>query len=527
MLRAVFRRELRASGAASLRRSLSVWPQEDPAGLPPMTKIVATIGPASEQADMLQKVVSAGMRVMRLNFSHATFDEADMRIRNLRKAKGVHSAGRGLEENLRAVMLDTKGPEIRTGNMAGGELELTAGGKLVLTTDPAYKENGTPDRIFQTYDDLPQTVEVGSTVLLDDGLIRLTVTKVSGTDVTCTVENGGKLSDRRGVNLPGAQVNLPPMSDKDKTDIAYGVRHDVDFIAASFVRKASDVVHIRDYVRDLMAESHPEGHPHPLIISKIESTEAIENFEEIMAASDGIMVARGDLGVEIPMERVTNAQKEMVRLCNEAGKPVIVATQMLESMIKNPRPTRAEVADVTNAVYDGADAVMLSGESAKGRYPVDSVQFMRSVIGEAERWWKRTHGGSSTALTTLGNVPPLEDPLEETRFAMAQSAVLAAERLKCSAIIVNVAGSRNLAQLVSRCRPSMPIVFFTDSRKVGRQSILLRGVHPVLVDGDVSVAEGLRIAKDMGFCTAGDSVAFIKEDAEASETSSLRISTVA
>eukprot|EP00968_Pinguiococcus_pyrenoidosus_P023955 scaffold4124_cov252-Pinguiococcus_pyrenoidosus.AAC.2 len=308
------------------------------------------------------------------------------------------------------------------------------------------------------------------------------------------------------------------MSEKDKVDIAYGVENDMDFVAASFVRKASDVEAIRAFVADKMKENNfgPDALP-PLIISKIESTEAIDNFKDILKASDGIMVARGDLGVEIPMERVTNAQKEMVRLCNEAGKPVIVATQMLESMQKNPRPTRAEVADVTNAVYDGADAVMLSGESAKGLYPVESIQFMREVIGEAERWWRKTGSAGRTALQQdqLPDAVRFEDPGKSSRFAIAQAGVLAAERVKCSAIIVSSAQHADLAPFVSRCRPSMPIVLLVTNAKLGRQMQLYRGVHPVLVEPEILASQSVRgaveVASSMGFVKEGDSVAFVKE----------------
>jgi len=385
----------------------------------PLTKIVATIGPASEHLPALSHVVDAGMRIMRINFSHATYDEADLRMRNLSACAVIdHTADAG-QVHMRAVMLDTQGPEIRTGSFSSGTKEvLLKEGDLVsrcniihllyaastrcppfilvdmtlqcmtvqryctircmqvtLTTDESVRQQQTSSHIWISYRKLYDTVSLGSSILLDDGIVELKVESKgsNGTEVTCRVMNSGVVGNKKGVNMPGLPVELPAMSDKDKLDIRWGIQNNIDYIAASFVRKASDVTEIRDYCRELIRELYPEGGrqlsppvPIPSIISKIESVEALINFESILQTSDAIMVARGDLAVEIPMETLANVQKEMVRRCNAAGKPVIVATQMLESMQKNPRPTRAECTDVANAVIDGADCVMLSGESAEG-----------------------------------------------------------------------------------------------------------------------------------------------------------------
>ena len=379
-------------------------------------QIVATIGPASEHLPALSHVVDAGMRIMRINFSHATYDEADLRMKNLSACAVIdHTADAG-QVHMRAVMLDTQGPEIRTGSFSSGIKEvLLKEGDLVsrnihpsihiivdmtlqcmvvqrydacmqvtLTTDESVRQEQTASRIWISYRKLYDTVSLGSSILLDDGIVELQVDSKgssSNGEVTCRVMNSGVVGNKKGVNMPGLPVELPAMSDKDKLDIRWGIQNNIDYIAASFVRKASDVTEIRDYCRELIQELYPtsdEGGgrqqqqqlslsvPIPSIISKIESVEALVNFESILQVSDAIMVARGDLAVEIPMETLANVQKEMVRRCNAAGKPVIVATQMLESMQKNPRPTRAECTDVANAVIDGADCVMLSGESAKG-----------------------------------------------------------------------------------------------------------------------------------------------------------------
>jgi len=275
-----------------------------------LTKVVATIGPASEQLPELTKVVDAGMKLMRINFSHATYEEADLRTTNLRKCAST----KGSNENLNSIMLDTQGPEIRTGSFKDvKEVVIETGNKITLTIDEHYKTNQSANTIWISYDLLSQTVKEGSSILLDDGAIELQVTTVEKGKITCVALNKGTLGNKKGVNIPGESVQLPAMSDKDKTDINWGIKNDIDFIAASFTRKASDIKEIRNYVASLMSQYHPPTHPHPKIISKIESTEALANFDSILEESDAIMVARGDLGVEVPMETLTNLQKEIVR----------------------------------------------------------------------------------------------------------------------------------------------------------------------------------------------------------------------
>ena len=327
------------------------------------TKIVCTIGPASESKDMLAKLVQAGMNVMRLNFSHGDYDEHGARIQNVREVS--KELGKKV-----AILLDTKGPEIRTMSLEDGDVLLEAGQTFILTTDQSVV--GNKERVAVTYEDFAKDLSVGNTVLLDDGLIQLTVTEIKGNDVICRVENTGELGGKKGVNLPGVSVRLPALSEKDKSDIVWGAGQNVDFVAASFIRKASDV----DEIRALLKANGGED---VKIISKIENQEGVDNFDAILEASDGIMVARGDLGVEIPVEEVIFAQKMMIKKCILARKPVITATQMLDSMIKNPRPTRAEAGDVANAILDGTDAVMLSGESAKGKYPAETVEIMAQI----------------------------------------------------------------------------------------------------------------------------------------------------
>jgi len=338
------------------------------------TKIVCTIGPASESKEMLGKLSEAGMNVMRLNFSHGDFDEHGGRIANVREV--AKEQGKKI-----AVLLDTKGPEIRTMQLADGDVMLNAGQVFTLTTDQTVV--GDETKVAVTYDNFAKDLNVGNTILLDDGLIELEVTEISGNEVITKVLNTGELGNKKGVNLPGISVNLPALSEKDKGDLVWGCGQQVDFVAASFIRKASDVTEIREL---LTANGGENIH----IISKIENQEGVDNFDAILEASDGIMVARGDLGVEIPVEEVIFAQKMMIKKCNAARKPVITATQMLDSMIKNPRPTRAEAGDVTNAILDGTDAVMLSGESAKGKYPSETVGIMATICERTDNAMKQS-----------------------------------------------------------------------------------------------------------------------------------------
>ncbi|TFJ83603.1 hypothetical protein NSK_004708 [Nannochloropsis salina CCMP1776] len=453
------------------------------------------------------------MRIMRLNFSHATYEEASLRIQNLRKSHGVHSQAIGAAFNLRAVLLDIQGPKIRTGSFKEGSILLKQGQEYELTTDESVKLSGDEKRFYVDYKPLFTSTKKGDPVLIDDGNVVLEVVghREDGQGVLCRALNSGKIKNRRGVNVPKSKVDLPALTTKDKADLSFGIQNDVDFVAASFVRKAQDILDIRAYVKEEMSKFWPATHLVPKIIAKVESTEAIQNYEEIMLAADGIMVARGDLGVEIDQADVTNMQKMMIRRCRSVGKPVIVATQMLESMQINPRPTRAEVSDVTNAVYDGADCVMLSGESAQGKYPVESVATMRSIIDAAETWISRNPVHQHKLI--LRNMEKHETGImgAPASFydAAASAAVQAAFRLKAKCIIVHTEEG-TLARTVAKYHPFVPCMCFTGSQKVAKQLIIHRGLHPIVIpNGHLwreNKAAVLDHARRLGFVQQGDRV---------------------
>jgi len=484
----------------------------------PLTKIVATIGPTSEQYPVLKDVVAAGLRIMRINFSHATYEEADLRTTNLRKSPGLAQEKNKSSTNLRAIMLDTQGPEIRTGSWANGakNQELEAGTLITVTTNEASRASQTKDKLFLNYKTLSKGVSVDSRILVDDGSLQMRVEKVlENGDILCRVTNTHTLGNKKNVNVPGGRLDLPALSDKDKQDLTWGVKNDVDFIAASFIRKVSDIREIREFIAGLMPLHHPKGHPHPKIISKIESIEGLENFDSILDESDGIMVARGDLGVEIPLETLINVQKEIVRKCNLAGKPVVVATQMLESMQKNPRPTRAECSDVANAVYDGADCVMLSGESAQGKYPVVSVDTMRRIIEESECWISKNR-----SFATYVDVKPEGSNNLET---MAYSAVEASKNLNVACIIVTCK-TGNTAVNVSKFRPTVPIVTFVPDQKVARLLQVYRGVHPVVISpkpgAEVDdIANIMEHVTSLGFASKHENIVIIANEMKSGDSS--------
>ena len=334
------------------------------------TKIVCTIGPKTESEEVLLSLLNAGMNVMRLNFSHGNYDEHENRIKNLRAVLNK-------TDLQAAIMLDTKGPEIRTMKLENGkDISLNAGQIFTFTTNKTILGNS--KCVAVTYSGFTNDIKIGNTILVDDGLLCMTVIDILQDQVVCQVLNNGDLGENKGVNIPGVSLTLPALSEKDKRDLIFGCEQRVDFIAASFIRKHSDVQNIRDHLKQY-------GGEHIQIISKIENQEGLDNFDKILEESDGIMVARGDLGVEIPVEEVILAQKMIIAKCNQAGKVVITATQMLDSMIKNPRPTRAEAGDVANAILDGTDAVMLSGESAKGKYPLESVTIMAKICERTDK----------------------------------------------------------------------------------------------------------------------------------------------
>ncbi|TCS96749.1 pyruvate kinase [Hazenella coriacea] len=415
------------------------------------TKIVCTIGPASEDIEILRKLIQNGMDVARLNFSHGSHEEHGKRIENIREAAR-------LEEKTVAILLDTKGPEIRTGELSIDSVDLVTGDEIILTTQPI---EGDRHRISVSYEGLPHDVDAGSTILIDDGLIGLTVDRVEDTEIYCTIANGGTLKSRKGVNIPGVKINLPGITEKDAEDIHFGIQQQVDFIAASFVRKPQDVLDIRKILEENQADIH--------IISKIENREGIEQVEPILEVSDGLMVARGDLGVEIPVEEVPLVQKEMIRKCNRLGKPVITATQMLDSMQRNPRPTRAEASDVANAIMDGTDAIMLSGETAAGKYPVEAVHTMSRIALQTE--------------TALRYRELLKQQAREIGASItdsiSQAVVYMSHSMDCSAILTSTE-SGFTARMVSKYHPKAPIIAVTPNEAVMRKLSLVRGVYPVL-----------------------------------------------
>lgn len=418
------------------------------------TKIVATIGPASERYDILKELMLNGLNVARLNFSHGTHEEHRKRINTIKRLRDE------LDLPI-AIMLDTKGPEIRIKHFKDGEITLESEDIFTLTTRDIL---GDQSIVSVTYEGLAKDVTKGSRILIDDGLVELEVLEIiDGTDIKCVVLNGGTIKDRKGVNVPNIAINLPAVTEKDIEDIKFGIENDVDFIAASFIRKADDVIEIRKVLEE-------NGGQHIEIISKIENQQGVDNIDEIIQASDGIMVARGDLGVEIEAEKIPILQKQIIKKCNLAGKPVITATQMLDSMMRNPRPTRAEVTDVANAILDGSDAVMLSGETASGKYPIEAVKTMHNIAINTE--------SSSQYMETLQSKRTLDNHISTTN-AISRATCTTAEDLKASAIIT-ATSSGYTSKAVSKFRPQSPIIAATTSERVMRKLALVWGVYPVL-----------------------------------------------
>ena len=375
------------------------------------TKIVCTLGPASETEEILRDLINNGLNVCRMNFSHGSHEEHKIRMDLVKKVR--EELGQPT-----AILLDTKGPEIRTGNFELPEVLLEEGQTFTITMKDVM---GNKEMCTVSYKGLVHDVKVGDTILIDDGLVGLTVKEINGDDIVCEVQNSGIVKNHKGVNVPGVKVNLPAITEKDRSDIEFGIEQGIDFIAASFVRKVSDVLAIREILEENNATDIK-------IISKIENQEGVDNIDSIIEASDGIMVARGDLGVEIPMEKLPAVQKMIIEKCNIAGKPVITATQMLDSMIRNPRPTRAEVSDVANAIYDGTDAIMLSGESANGDWPVEAVQTMAKIAIEAEKQLDYEIATSKAKK----HIPAIAG-------VISRAAANAAYELKASAIISSIA----------------------------------------------------------------------------------------
>lgn len=416
------------------------------------TKIVCTIGPKTESKEVLKQLLEAGMNVMRLNFSHGDYEEHGRRISNLREVMA--------ETGMRAaILLDTKGPEIRTIKLEGGnDVSLVAGQEFTFTTDRTVIGNN--KIVAVTYEGFASDLKAGDTVLVDDGLIAMEVKEVAGNEVRCIVKNNGDLGENKGINLPNVSVNLPALAEKDINDLKFGCEQGIDFVAASFIRKAEDVL----AVRKVLCEN---GGENVKIISKIENQEGLNNFDEILEVTDGVMVARGDLGVEIPVEEVPFAQKMMIEKCNEAGKPVITATQMLDSMIKNPRPTRAEANDVANAIIDGTDAVMLSGETAKGKYPVEAVKVMARIAEKTD-----------PLIYTNVEFDNEESTITE---AVAKGTVDVAEALEAKLIVVGT-GTGRAAKSLRKYFPTARILALTNSQTTANQLLLNRGVLSVVAE---------------------------------------------
>ena len=447
------------------------------------TKIICTLGPAVDSEEMIRKLILAGMNAARFNFSHGTHES---HLAQLTKLKRVRDE-LGIPV---AAILDTKGPEIRIKTFKDGRIELKKDDVFTLTTAEC---EGTSERVSVTYANLHNEVAPGNHILVDDGLIDLLVQEIKGQEIVCVVENGGPLSNNKSINIPNVHILLPSLTEKDKEDLKFAAENDFDFIAASFVRKASDV-------EDIRACLHEFGGDKIRIISKIENREGVDNLEEIIQASDGVMVARGDLGVEIPAQEVPILQKKMIKATTMAGKPVITATQMLDSMIRNPRPTRAEVSDVANAVFDGTSCVMLSGETASGKYPIEAVEAMVSTVKAAEsaiNYWGRFREHS------------LEPGVSTINDAITHTCCMTAMDLNATAILAPTE-SGYTAKVISRFRPACPIVAVCQSEKVRRQLAISWGVHSYLtgfVDStDRLFSMSVEVARKEGAVKCGDTV---------------------
>lgn len=445
------------------------------------TKIVCTIGPASESVETLVELIKAGMNVARLNFSHGDHDEHLQRIKNIREASKITGT-------TVALMLDTKGPEIRTNDMKDGSIILEKG----KTVDVSMKEVlGTKDLFSITYPELIHDVNIGSYILLDDGLVELQVTDVDlEKEVIHTkILNTGVIKNKKGVNVPGVKTKLPGITEKDRNDIIFGLKNDIDFIAASFVRKAADVLEIKEILEEY-------DMTHVQVIPKIENQEGIDNIDDILNVSQGLMVARGDMGVEIPAEEVPIVQKALIRKCNELAKPVITATQMLDSMQRNPRPTRAEAGDVANAIFDGTDAVMLSGETAAGDYPIEAVRTMANICVRTE---SALTGENSFRLKAFSDTDVAE--------AIGRSVGHTAKNLKIKTIVA-ATESGHTARMISKYRPNAHIVALTFSQRQKRGLLLSWGVYPHVTEKPASTDEmfalGSTVATDEGYAKEGD-----------------------
>lgn len=449
------------------------------------TKIICTLGPAVDDEQKLEELIKAGMNVARLNFSHGDYEEQGNRIAMFKKVRD--KVGYPV-----AMLLDTKGPEIRIGKFETGETILKAGDTFTLLNEEIPGDN---TKVSVSYKNLYNEIEVGTRILINDGTIEVIAKEIKGKDIVCEVINGGKLSNRKSINIPNSKINLPSMTEKDISDIKFGIQNDFDYIAASFIRTPEDIINIKKVLKD-------NGGEHIKVIAKIENRQGIDNFDKILEVADGIMVARGDLGVEIPMEEVPIRQKEFIHKCCRAGKPVITATQMLESMVTNPRPTRAEVSDVANAIYDQTSAIMLSAESAAGKYPTDCVKTMDRIARTVEdsiKYWKRFKNREYE----LGRN-------EDYEYNLNYSTCMTAMHLGTKAIFAYTNTGRtvkNLAGFLPKC----PIYAITDNKIIYKQLALIFGVRPILVDKkdsiDDMIKDGVEIAQKVGIIHKDDLIA--------------------
>ena len=447
------------------------------------TKIICTLGPSTDKGDVLRDLIANGMNVARFNFSHGSYEEHGGRLAKLKALR--EELGKPV-----AALLDTKGPEIRLKEFKNGVEMLEAGQTFTLTT---REVEGTKEICSVTYKDLPQDVQPGGTIMLDDGLIMLHIEQVTDTDIICTVLNSGKIKTKKGVNVPGVHLSMPYLSQKDREDIIFGVQNGFDFIAASFVRTAQDVYDIRNLLNEYDSNIR--------IIAKIENREGVNNIDSILSAADAVMVARGDLGVEIDFTELPGIQKDIIDRSFSFGKPIVTATQMLDSMMVNPRPTRAEISDVANAIYDGSSAIMLSGESAAGLYPVEAVKTMSRIAERAEQ-----------DIDYRGRMQRVKEDRQETpdiTTAISYATCSVASDLKAAAIIT-VTMSGFTANMIARYKPGCQIIGCTLDEKVYRQLNLLWGVKPVMIQKerttDALFEEAVFKAKQAGLVKTGDTV---------------------
>ena len=446
------------------------------------TKIVCTLGPSTDKEEVLRNLMKNGMNVARMNFSHGTHEEQKARLDMIKKLRE--------ELNLPvAALLDTKGPEIRIGDVEGGKLELKPGQEFTLTTEEIL---GTEKKVTITYKELYKDVEPGDSILIDDGLIGMEVVRIDESDIVCRVKNGGFISNHKGVNVPGVELNMPFVSPKDLADIVFAVEQDYDFIAASFTRTAEDIMEIRKILQE-------HGGEKIHIIAKLENKQGVKNCEDILRVADGIMIARGDMGVEIPLEEVPVIQKELIRKAMHMGKPVITATQMLDSMMKNPRPTRAETSDVANAIYQGTSAIMLSGETAAGAYPIEAVQTMAKI---AERTEQDIDYSREFKPRKLAEAP-------DVTSAISHATCTTAADLKAAAIVAVSKSGRTVSR-IAKYLPVCPIIGCTTDERVYRQLNLLWGVTPVVMEeantADELFDHAVELAEQKGLIARGELV---------------------